>query len=317
MTSILLDILAPILLMIALGAWLRRKFAVDIGTLNKLNLYLFAPAFVFYYVSTSHLDWGKMGGIVTICVLQMILLAVIVWWITRPMKMESVMKAALLVAVIFYNSGNLGIPLAQFAYGAPGAAAQTFVMTTQGLFIYTVGMGIVAYAGAGSFGRGMLSVFRLPILPVMAAALFTRWWTGGAVDALPPVLRLTARYLADAMVPVALITLGAQLATNLRWPRWRPISLVMVLRLLIAPALTAAMLYGLHCLAIPALDLWPFPAALLILTSGTPTAVNTLLLTLELGGDAELAADCVFWTTAASCLTITLNLILLRAWLPV
>jgi predicted permease len=60
------------------------------------------------------------------------------------------------------------------------------------------------------------------------------------------------------------------------------------------------------------MDLWPWPAELLVLTASVPTAVNTLLLTLELGGDAQLSADCVFWTTVCSCVTITGWLIFLR-----
>jgi predicted permease len=64
----------------------------------------------------------------------------------------------------------------------------------------------------------------------------------------------------------------------------------------------------------PALNVWPWPAELLILTASVPTAVNTLLLTLELGGDAELAADCVFWTTVFSAFTITGWLIVLRLY---
>jgi len=50
----------------------------------------------------------------------------------------------------------------------------------------------------------------------------------------------------------------------------------------------------------------------LILTASVPTAVNTLLLTLELGGDADLAADTVFWSTIFSCFTITGWLIVIR-----
>ena len=62
------------------------------------------------------------------------------------------------------------------------------------------------------------------------------------------------------------------------------------------------------------MDLWPWPAELLILTASVPTAVNVLLLTLEVDGDAELAADCVFWTTVFSCLTITVWLGVVRWW---
>ena len=53
------------------------------------------------------------------------------------------------------------------------------------------------------------------------------------------------------------------------------------------------------------MDLWPWPAESLILTAAVPTAVATLLLTLEVGGDTDLAADCVFWTTVFSAVTIT------------
>ena len=63
---ILLDVLAPILLMIAAGALLRYQFKIDLGTLSKLNLYLLVPAFVFDKVSTSTLSWAQMGGVVTI-----------------------------------------------------------------------------------------------------------------------------------------------------------------------------------------------------------------------------------------------------------
>ena len=69
---ILLDVLAPILLMVGFGALLRWKFKIDLGTLSKLNLFLFVPAFVFDKVAHSTLSWGQMGGIVTITVAAMI-----------------------------------------------------------------------------------------------------------------------------------------------------------------------------------------------------------------------------------------------------
>jgi predicted permease len=87
---------------------------------------------------------------------------------------------------------------------------------------------------------------------------------------------------------------------------------VLVIRLAVAPAIMAAMLYGLQFCGVRQLNLWPWPAELLILTAAVPTAVNTLLLTMELKGDAVLAADCVFWTTVFSCATITGWLVILR-----
>jgi predicted permease len=93
---------------------------------------------------------------------------------------------------------------------------------------------------------------------------------------------------------------------------------VLVLRLVYGPAQMAVLLYGFHLIGWQPLDLWRhdgWPAASLVLTAGVPTAVNTLLMVLEVGGEAELAADSVFWTTVASCVTMTAWLVVIRLWM--
>ncbi len=329
---ILLDVLAPILVMIAVGAALNWRFKIDLGTLSKLNLYLLVPAFVFDKVSTSTLSWAQMGGVVTISIVQVVTLGLIIFSAGRLLRVNRKTLAAVALAVMFYNSGNYGLPLAELAFPGreqaarglahsagpikDGGAVQAFVLMTQNILTYTLGLAIAAAAHPGGLGKSMLRIVRLPMLPTLAAALIARWWLHGGEDrALPIFISKTASYLADGLVPLALITLGAQLASNPRWPRWRPVSLVIVLRLLFGPIQMALLLWGFHLLGWPALDLWGksgWPAELLILTAGVPTAVGTLLLTLELDGDADLAADCVFWTTVFSCVTIAIWLLILR-----
>ena len=331
---ILLDVLAPILLMIGIGALLRQQFKIDLGTLSKLNLYLLVPAFVFDKVATSTLSWGQMGGVLAISVIQVVTLGLIVFGAGRLMGASRKTLAAVALAVMFYNSGNYGLPLAELAFpGRDGAAAaagasavkdggavQVFVVMTQNILTYTLGLAIAAMAhpGADGVGSALLRMFRLPMLPTLAAALLARWWLQGEPGrALPIVISKTASYLSDGLVPIALITLGAQLASNPRWPRWKPVSLVIVLRLIFGPVQMGLLLWGFHLIGWPALDLWGqngWPAQLLILTAGVPTAVGTLLLTLELDGDADLAADCVFWTTVFSCVSIAAWLLALRVW---
>ena len=331
---ILLDVLAPILLMIGVGALLQYKFKIDLGTLSKLNLYLLVPAFVFDKVSNSTLSWAQMGGVVTISIVQVVTLGLIMFGIGKLMGVSRKTLAAVALAVMFYNSGNYGLPLAQLAFPGreqaarglalaasdttikDGGAVQAFVLMTQNILTYTLGLAIAAMAHPGGVGKSLLRIFRLPMLPVLASALVARWWLHGGPDrALPIFISKTAAYLSDGLVPIALVTLGAQLASNPRWPRWRPVSLVMLMRLGFGPIQIALLLWGFHLIGWPALDLWGttgWPAELLILTAGVPTAVGTLLLTLELDGDAVLAADCVFWTTIFSCGTIAIWLLVLR-----
>ncbi|HWP41561.1 MAG TPA: AEC family transporter [Tepidisphaeraceae bacterium] len=325
LTSILLNILLPILILIALGAWLRRQFNVDLATLGKINIYLFVPGFVYQKVSTSSLPWSDMGGIMVITVTQVFVLGVVVWGLGRLLRVNRMTLAAVAIAVMFYNSGNYGLPLAELAYPGRdttsstafvknGGAVQAFVVLTQNVLTFTVGLSIAAWAGAARWTEIFTKIFRLPVLYVLASALLTRWLIDGDASKLPVFIAKPAEYLAAGLVPVALVTLGAQLAANPRWPRWRAISFVLVLRLIFGPIQMLVMLWFFHKLGIKALDLWPWPAELLILTAAVPTAVNTLLITLELEGDAELAADCVFWTTIFSCVTIVGWLLLLRSW---
>ncbi|HYE21284.1 MAG TPA: AEC family transporter [Tepidisphaeraceae bacterium] len=336
--DILLTVLAPILLLVGIGVLLRWRLRVDVATLGKLNIYLFVPAFIFQNVATSKLTVGEMGGIFLITVIQVVTLGLIVWGIGRALKISRKTLAAIALAVMFYNSGNYGLPLADLAYpkrnvelplaqvsgqgtadGAKpqaagpkdGAAVQTFVMMAMNLLTFTLGMGIAAAAHTGSVGKGFLTLIRLPIIPGLIAGILAQWWVrnGGT---LPILITKTTDYIAGGLVAVSLITLGAQLASNPRWPRWKPVGLVLVLRLLIGPIQMAGILYLFHRTGVGVLDVWPWPAELLILTASVPTAVNTLLLTLEIGGDADLTADCVFWTTVFSVVTITGWLVVLR-----
>jgi hypothetical protein len=322
--TILLDIISPILLMVILGALLRWRFKLDLGTLSKINIYLFVPAFVFHKVSTSTLSWSEMGGVLAVTTIQVAILGALVWGVGRMLGISAKTLSAIAMAVMFYNSGNFGLPLAELAYpkdppGAPGrdaAAVQAFVLLAQNVLTFTVGLAIAGFAEHGISSKSVWRIVRLPVLPTLAAAMLARWWIGmDASHHLPAMIEKAAGYLANGLVPIALVTLGAQLASRPRWPRWKPVSMVLVLRLLYAPVQMAVMLAGLHWLGISALDLWGshgWPAELLILTASVPTAVNTLLLTLELDGDADLAADCVFWTTVFSAGTITGWLIVVR-----
>jgi malate permease and related proteins len=327
-SAILLDVLGPILVLVGLGALMKWQFDVDLGTLSKLNIYLFVPAFVFDKVSTSKLSWADMGGVVTVTVVQVATLGLIVWSIGRALRVSRPTLAAVAMAVMFYNSGNYGIPLAELAYptssagatsGKDGGAVQAFVLMTQNVLTFTLGLTIAGFAHTGVNLGSVLRILRLPMLPVLGMALLARWWVG--LDAvnhhLPAIVAKPAGYLAAGLVPLALVTLGAQLASNPRWPQWRPIGFVLLLRLGFGPVQMALLLWGFHVLGVPALDLWGargWPAELLILTAAVPTAVNTLLMTIELDGDVDLAADCVFWTTVFSCVTITGWLVVIRWW---
>jgi predicted permease len=312
--QILLNVTGPIIVMIAIGAFLRRKFNLDVATLSKLNIYFAIPAFIFHTIAYSQLNFAAMSGIIGVTVAQTAILGVLIFGFGRLFKISHGVLASIALAVMFYNSANYGLPLAELAYpaesGHSGGAVQAFVVMTQNLLTFTVGLSIAASMKSGFAWNVVWRMLKLPMIPALLLGLLAKWYLNlDPSNTLPIIIAKPAQYIAGALVPLALGTLGAQLAQNPQWPRWKHVMPVLGLRLIYAPVQMAGMLYLLSVTGIAALNLWPengWPAQLLILTAAVPTAVNTLLLTIELEGDAKLAADCVFWTTVCSCLTIPL-----------
>jgi hypothetical protein len=324
-TAIILNVCGPIIVLVGVGALLRWKFELDMATLSKLNIYFTVPGFIFYEVASSTLGFGDMAGIVTVTVTQMALLGVLVYGFGTMFRVNPKTLSAIALAVIFYNSGNYGLALADLAYPTmtgvkhSGASVQTFVLMTQNLLTFTAGLMIASAAQHGFKLSSLEKIFRLPMLPALAAGIAAKLWIG-AGHHVAIILMKPAQYTAAALVPLALLTLGAQLACQPKWPRWKPVSIVMLLRLGYGPLQMTAILWAFHVFGWGPLDLWDaqgWPAQSLILTAAVPTAVNTLLLTLELGGDVTLGADCVFWTTIVSCITIPVWLYLIWGWFGV
>lgn len=315
--SIITDVLLPILLMVGIGALVRWRFKLDVGTLSKLNLWIFSPAFIFDKVANSTLPWSAMGGVVVITLLQVIMLGAVVFSLGAAFKIPRKTITAMALGVMFYNSGNYGIPLAELAYPKQlalkdGAATQAFVVMCQNLLVFTVGMYLASRDKPNmTFMGSIKSVFSLPAVPVLTCAILARTYLQADPSYhLPVMVAKTTSYLSLGLVPISLVTLGAQLASSWRKPRWKPVLVVCFLRLVVGPIQMALMLFGFHKLGF--FNLWPWPAELLIITSAVPTAINTLLLTIETDGDTDLAADCVFWTTLLSPFTLALTIAIVQ-----
>ena len=297
--AIFASVLSPILFIIAMGALVQRFHPVHIPTLSKLQIYLFVPTFLFVRFFESELGWRAMAGIAGAVLLAKLALALPLWWFLKRLRVHQNTLAVVVLSSVIFNAGNFGIPLAERAFGNAGGAVQALVVTLSNLTLWGVGYMVMA-ALSGSDKDVILGYFKLPTLYVVAAALLLR----GLHITLPDPLSYSLRLIADGLVPLALVTLGAQLAQQARWPRWRVIVPLLFLKLLVMPAVMAGIVW--------ALGLWPWPGAMLIVAAAAPTAVNTLLLTIEQKGDAELAADCVFWTTLLSAVTVTLVLAVVK-----
>lgn len=294
--AIFMNVVFPVLAMVAIGAITHRVSRYDLQTLVRLNLYLFVPVFLFTRIADSDLNWSEIGRVGLAVTLPIALLGGPLFVGMRRGGAKGQTIAAVLLGGLLFNAANFGIPVAQLAFDQSGGQVQALVVMYLNTTLFIMGYMIMSVVQGKGFRAGIVGYFKLPMIYMILAGFAVRE-TGWKM---PLWLDKSTHTLAEAMAPIALVTLGAQLASRARWPRWSVVGPIVFVKLLLFPAMMGGVVW--------ALGLWPWPGAQLVLAAAAPTAINTLLLTVELDGDADTAADGVFWTTLLSGFSVTLVL---------
>ena len=144
--TVFAQVLLPILIMFGAGWLLDRKWGVDLGTVVKLNLNLFVPAFIFYELTTTQLRSGDAVKAVGFTVSVVVVLFVIAAIVARAQRATREQTRSLQIASIFYNSANYGIPLMHLAFPGPAEALQVFVILVQNIGNFTLGVFLLSSA---------------------------------------------------------------------------------------------------------------------------------------------------------------------------
>lgn len=275
-----------------LGFLVSKYFALDLGSLSKLNFNIFIPVFMFY----SLLIFKPANQAMVETILFNVLLACLtfgaMYWLTRLLKFETNLAAAATLSVIVFNSANYGIPVVMLAFQGEGVAIQVLTITAMNVLTYT--LGILVIGGWSEWRKGIRTILKLPILYALFLALVIR---GFNLD-LPDALMTPLKWVADAMAPIALLTLGAQLGQSgisLRHPL--QVWVTVAARLLLCPLLAFGLI---HLMGLNGLM-----ARVLFVSSAFPTAVAVVLFGIEYNKEPTFTADVVFITTLLSAVTVT------------
>ena len=305
------EVFIPILLVAGFGYGLDRVFRLDLRSLVKLNIYLFVPCFIFVRVVSAELEGAEALRIVILTATMIGLLGVLSLIAARFLGLRAAERKSLQLASMFYNCGNWGIPLMGLAFGREGEAVQIFVLMTMNISTFTIGLWLVSTHRSEEEEGGkpsvpvwktLLPVLRQPALYGVGLGLLVRSFDY-PVDEIGPVWE-PLQLVAEGLVPFALVTLGVQLSQTKPPPMKGKLTVALVIKLLVGPAL-----------AIPLT--WAFgfegvAAAVLILGAGAPAAVNTALLAHEFGADSDFAAAAVFYSTVLSLITSATILTVLK-----
>jgi predicted permease len=294
----------PLSIIIGLGIILHRIFNLDIKTLSKLNFYLFSPAIMFELLYGTAISLQLFGQVMLFFVLFMVLQYGVLEAVIRMRKYEGGKRAAMRNSVLFYNSANYGIPINQLAFsGNPYTLSiQIIIMMMQSLIPNTYGIySVNAHKSDWRVIRKV--ILSMPVIYVIPIAFLLR----GFEVPLPGFVSISVGYLSNAFIGTALFTLGVQLGSmkgSLSRKLVLDVGIASILRLLVGPLLAWGVVLLLH--------LEGMMAAALIVSSAVPTSLSSVLLAVEFDNERDFASQTVLLTTAASIVTVTAVIYILR-----
>ena len=304
--DVLLNVILPVFLAAGVAALVQPTLKLDERVLSRVAFYIFGPALAFHAMATSGVSGGEFAQIAAVEIALTLILWAIGAMVAPALQLESGTRGAFLVGLVLMNTANYGFPVNQFAFGEAGLARAVIYYIVSTILRSSLCIYIVARSRQ-SIRESLRSVIAVPVLYTAVAGLIINF-TGVRVP--NPVLR-AANTLGQGSVPTMMVVLGIQLyrvaksAVQGARDHWRlPALAALVMgRLLLSPLLAwlLSIAFGVTGLT----------RDVIILESAMPSAVMTLVLTMEYDADTEFAALSVFVTTIASLLTVTVLLNLL------
>jgi predicted permease len=282
-----LEIVAPVFLLALIGfAWVKLGFEYRIEFVTKLTMTLSVPALIFTALMKTEIEPAALTTISLAAVAGYAAITVVAWLATLLAGLDA---RTYLAPLIFGNTGNLGLPLALFAFGEAGLGYAVVVFAIMAVWSFTFGVWMVA--GGGSPAKALKEPL---VWATLIGALFL--WNGWHT---PPFLTNTLTLLGQIAIPMMLITLGVAVARlhPHGLPRAAALSLGKV-------ALTVAIGWVVG----RGFGLGPVPFAVLVVQLSTPVAVTSYLLAEKYGADADAVAALVVASTLIAVATIPLTL---------
>jgi predicted permease len=282
-----MEIVAPVFLLALIGfLWVKLGFEYRIEFVTKLAMTLSVPALIFTALMKTEIDPAALTTLSLASVAAYGAITLVAFLGTRLAGLE---LRTYLAPLIFGNTGNLGLPLALFAFGEAGLGYAVVVFAIMAVWSFTFGVWVVA--GGGS----PVKALKEPLVwATLLGALFL--WQGWHT---PRFLTNTLELVGQLAIPLMLITLGVAVA------RLHPAGLTRAFLLsLVKVAATVAIGWVIG----RGFGLGPVPFAVLVLQVSTPVAVTSYMLAEKYGADSHAVAGLVVTSTLTAVVTIPITL---------
>ncbi|WP_435257562.1 AEC family transporter [Thioclava sp. FR2] len=282
-----LEIVAPVGLLGAIGFfWVRTGHEYRMEFITRLSMTLSVPALIFTALMKTEINPSALTNLMLAAIFAYLALSLIFWALLRMGRLS---QRTYLGPMIFGNTGNVGLPLALFAFGEAGFAYAVVVFAVMAIFSFTAGVWLVS--GGGS----PLRALKEPVTwGTLLGGLFL--WQGWQT---PDWLTNSLSLLGQIAIPMMLITLGVAVA-RLNAGHLGKAFAMSLLRVVICMGVGVGI--GVW------LELEPVAFAILVLQVSTPVAVTSYMLAEKYGADADAVAGMVIASTLLAVVSLPLTL---------
>ena len=283
----LFSIISPIVICASIGyAWARLGRPFDTRFVTRLVMNVGAPFLIISSLTKTQIDRTALGevGLAVLC--SLLIVGFVGYLLLRLFRME---VRSYLNALLFPNTGNMGLPLCLFAFGPEGLSLALVVFVLVSTAHFTVGLAILS-------GRNDVRQFVTnPIIWSTFAGLVLLWsgWD------LPVFARNTLDVMAGLTIPLMLLALGVSIA-NIKVAAFSRSLLIALMRLGlgVSVGLLVTTIFGLTGVA----------RGVVILDIAMPVAVFNYLLAEQYNRAPDEVAGAVVVSTLLSFITLPLLL---------
>ena len=282
----ILTVLFPVFAIVMVGYLYVRLRPMDLTIANRLNIEIFSPALLFSVLADNSFHIMDYQPLTLAAMFILLGSGVMVLPIVRLLGIDA---KTLVPSMMFVNSGNMGIPVALFAFGEVGlpAAMLFFIMTAT--LNFTLGISIVSQRAS------WLNLLKMPVIYATLAGLVISM----TPLTVPALLLKPIEMLAACAIAMMLLSLGARLK-ELDLTHWRIGLLGAVLR----PLLGAFM----FLLIRPWFTLTPIQTGGLLIFAMLPPAVMNYVIAEQYQQEPHKVAAIVMFGNLMSLISLPIAL---------
>lgn len=316
-----LKAVTPLVALVAIGYFLKKGGLMDgefAKKLNRLVFRVFLPTTLFLNVYKIEKPGDVAFGYIFYALAATLGIFLVSLGIILLIVPQNSRRGALVQVAFRSNYALVGIPLAQSLFGDEGVGAATLLsamiipmfnilaVITLSIFREDGEKTSVLKVVKGVTGNPLIRAIFLGLAVLAVRAVFVRIGMDFRLKQIEPLFKV-ATELSALSTPLALLVLGAQFEFSAAAELKREITIGILFRSVLVPALGLGIAYlffrntfsGAHF-------------ASLVAVFATPVAVSSVPMIQEMNGDVKLMGQLVVWTTLFSAISVFLASFLLK-----